>query len=304
MEQFLLLTLGFIVLVLVLKGVRIVPQAENWIVERFGKYATTLNPGLNLINPLFSRVALKIDIREAVLDMPKQNTITSDNASIEVDGIVYFKIMDPYKAFYGIQNLRYAIMNLAQTSLRSIMGKMTLDDSLFSRDKINGELLTILDEATDAWGTKITRVEIRDISPPIDIVQAMTLQMKAEREKRARILEADAKRDAQQIEAEGYKRAQILTAEARLEAANRDAEARERLAKAESVAITSVTQSLKASGGDPLTYLIGQEYVKGLVRLGESANSKFVVLPPDIMNAVKEAFGSVVGNVIKGRGKA
>jgi regulator of protease activity HflC (stomatin/prohibitin superfamily) len=284
------IAIGLFVLFLIMKSVRIVPQAENWIVERFGKYAETLNPGLNLINPIFSRVAVKIDVRESVLDLPKQGTITSDNASLEVDGIVYFKIMDTYKAYYGIQNLHYAIQNLAQTSIRSILGRMTLDESLSSREKINADLLVTLDEATDAWGTKITRVEIKDIQPPDDIVNAMTLQMKAEREKRARILEAEAKKESAEREAEGVKRAQILAAEGRKESAERDAEARERLALAEANAIEMVSKSLKTSGGDPVTYLLGQEYVKGLVKLGESANSKFVLLPPDLLESAKQLF--------------
>lgn len=287
---YLVAAIAILVVLLVYKGVRIVPQAENWIVERFGKYTTTLSPGLNLINPIFSTVSQKVDIRETVLDLPKQGTITSDNASIEVDGIVYYKIMDPYKSFYGIDNLRYAIQNLAQTTLRSIMGKMTLDESLSSRDKINAELLAILDEATDAWGTKITRVEIKDITPPHDIITAMTLQMKAEREKRARILEAEAKREAAEKEAEGEKRALILKAEARKESAERDAEARERLAKAEANALMYVTESLKNTGGDPVVYLLGQEYVKGMVKLGDSANGKIVVLPADLIESVKNIF--------------
>lgn len=287
---YIIIALALMAILLIFKGVRIVPQAENWIVERFGKYSGTLNAGLNLINPIFSTIAQKVDIRETVLDLPKQGTITSDNASIEVDGIVYYKIMDPYKSFYGIENLRYAIQNLAQTTLRSIMGKMTLDESLSSREKINHELLKILDEATDAWGTKITRVEIKDISPPKDIINAMTLQMKAEREKRARILEAEAKRESAEVEAQGVKRAQILEAEARKEAAEKDAEARERLAKAEANALNSVTEALKDSGGDPILYLLGQEYVKGIVKLGNSENGKIVVLPADLIDTVKSIF--------------
>ena len=287
---YIIIALALLAFLLIFKGVRIVPQAENWIVERFGKYSGTLNAGLNLINPIISSIAQKVDIRETVLDMPKQGTITSDNASIEVDGVVYYKIMDPYKSFYGIDNLRYAIQNLAQTSLRSIMGKMTLDDSLSSREKINAELLKILDEATDAWGTKITRVEIKDIAPPEDITNAMTLQMKAEREKRARILEAEAKRESAEVEAQGIKRAQILQAEARKEAAERDAEARERLARAEANALASVTEALKGSNSDPVVYLLGQEYVKGLTKLGDSQNGKVVVLPADLIESVKSIF--------------
>jgi len=283
----LVIVLFFLVLVLVLKGVRMVPQAENWVVERFGKYANTLNPGLNLINPLFSRVAVKIDIREQVLDLPAQGIITEDNAAVEVDGVVFYKILDPYKAYYGISSLHVAISNLALTSLRSIMGKMTLDESLSSRDKINAELLKILDDATDSWGTKITRVEIKDIQPPADLLQSMGLQMKAERERRATVLEAEAQKEAQEKKAEGFKKAQILEAEARMESAKKDAEARERLAQAEAMAIRVVTDTLKDSGGDTLTYLIGQEYVKGLMKLSESPNSKVVIIPADILDAVK-----------------
>ncbi|HOM10603.1 MAG TPA: stomatin-like protein [Spirochaetota bacterium] len=288
--QGLIIAIAILVVILVYKGVRIVPQAENWLVERFGKYAATLTPGLNLINPLFSRVAAKIDIREQVLDLPPQGIITEDNATVKVDGVVFYKILDPYKAFYGIENLQMAISNLALTTLRSIMGKMTLDQSLSSRDKINAELLTVLDQATDSWGTKITRVEIKDIVPPQDLQQAMALQMKAERERRATVLEAEAQKEAQERKAEGYKRAQILEAEARKEAAQRDAEARERLAQAEANAIEYVAKSLKSTGGDPLLYLLGMEYVKGLIKLGESQSSHVVILPADLIENLKSLF--------------
>lgn len=288
--NYFVLAVAILAVFLILKGVRIVPQAENWLVERFGKYAKTLSPGLNLINPLFSRVSQKIDIREQVLDLPPQGIISEDNASVKVDGVVFYKILDPYKAYYGIENLQLAISNLALTSLRSIMGKMTLDQSLSSRDKINMELLHILDEATDSWGTKITRVEIKDIVPPEDLLKAMTLQMKAERERRATVLEAEAQRESQEKKAEGFKRAQILEAEARKESALRDAEARERLAQAEANAIDSVAASLKSTGGDPLIYLLGQEYVKGLMRISDSQSSKVVVLPADFMNTVQNMF--------------
>jgi regulator of protease activity HflC (stomatin/prohibitin superfamily) len=271
--------------------VRVVPQAENWVVERLGKYVATLNPGLNLINPLLSKISKKVDIRERVLDMPRQGIITSDNAILEVDGVVYFKVMDPYKSFYGIQDLEWAIMNLAQTTLRSIMGKMTLDESLSLREKINKELLVVLDDATDSWGTKITRVELKDIAPPAELAKAMALQLKAERERRARVLEAEAKKEAAEKEAQGVKLAQILEAEARKEAAMRDAEARERLAEAEANAVRMVSESLKSTGGDPLVYLIGQEYVKGLTKISESQNAKFIMIPPDILETVKGIFG-------------
>jgi len=282
--DFLVIIIGFFVFILILKGIRVVPQAQNWVVERFGKYAKTLKPGLNLINPIFSRVAAKIDIRERLLDLPKQGIITSDNATVEVDGIVFFKVLDPYKSYYGVSGLEWAMSNLAQTTLRSIMGKLTLDESLSSRDKINDELLKILDEATDAWGTKITRVEIKDIRPPQNLTDAMTLQMKAERERRAKVLEAEAKKQAMETEAEGYKRAQILESEARKEAAIRDAEARERLAQAEANALRMVSEVLKV---DPSTYLLGQKYVDGLVKLASSGNSKFIIIPSDIISSIK-----------------
>ncbi|HOT20767.1 MAG TPA: stomatin-like protein [Spirochaetota bacterium] len=288
--QILIIAVAILIIILIYKGVRIVPQAENWLVERFGKYAATLTPGLNLINPLFSKVAAKIDIREQVLDLPPQGIITEDNAAVKVDGVVFFKILDPYKAFYGIENLHMAISNLALTTLRSIMGKMTLDQSLSSRDKINAELLIILDQATDSWGTKITRVEIKDIVPPQDLQQAMALQMKAERERRATVLEAEAQKEAQEKKAEGFKRAQILEAEARKESAQRDAEARERLAQAEANAIEFVAKSLKSTGGDPLLYLLGMEYVKGLIKLGESQSSHVVILPSDLIENLKSLF--------------
>ncbi len=281
------ISIGVVVIFLILKGVRMVPQAENWVIETFGKYSKTLKAGLNLINPLFSRVAYRVDMRERVLDLPAQGIITADNATVTVDGVVFYKVMDPYKACYGIENLQFAIANLGITTLRSIMGRMTLDEAFSSREKINAELLTILDEATDSWGTKVTRVEIKDIKPPVELARAMALQKQAEQEKRARILEAEAKKESAEREAEGYKRAKILEAEARKEAAERDAEARERLAQAEANAIRVVAQSLLETKGDPVVYLLGQEYIKSLLKLGESANTKFFVLPPDIIQTVK-----------------
>ena len=285
-----ILVIGLALLIVIISGVKMVPQAHNWVVETFGKFSKTLKPGLNFINPVFSRIAFKVDIRERVLELPPQGIITSDNASIKVDAIVFFIIMDAYKSSYGIANLEQAMTNLGITTLRNLMGKMTLDESLFSRDKINIELLKIMDEATDSWGTKITRVEIKDIQPPDELSRAMGLQKKAEQERRARVLEAEGKKEAATREAEGVKNAQILQAEARKEAAMRDAEARERLAQAEANAIGVVSASLKASGGDPLTYLLGQEYIKGLTKLGDSANAKFIVLPADLLETVKNLF--------------
>ncbi len=294
MTQILIVAIAFIAVVLIFKGVRVVPQAENHIVERFGKFSGVLNPGLNFINPVFTSVAYKIDIREEVLDLPQQSIITKDNATVIVDAVVFYKVMDPYKACYGIHDLRRAMSNLAMTTLRSLMGRLSLDESFSSREKINHELLVILDEATEAWGTKITRVELKDVMPQEQLAQAMALQKKAEQEKRATILAAEAKREAAMTEAEGLKRAQILQAEGRKEAAFRDAEARERLAQAEGNAIKSVSETLKESAGDPITYLLGQEYIKTLVKLGDSSNSKFVVMPADIMESVKNLFAGKI----------
>jgi len=281
------LSIGLVVIIFIFKGVRIVPQAENWIVETFGKYSKTLKAGLNLINPIFSRIAYKVDMRERVLDLPAQGIITKDNATVTVDGVVFYKVMDPYKACYGIENLQLAIANLGITTLRSIMGKMSLDEAFSSREKINAELLSVLDDATDAWGTKVTRVEIKDITPPAELAKAMALQKKAEQEKRARILEAEAKKEAAEKEAEGFKIARILEAEARKESAQRDAEARERLAQAEANAIKFIEEALSNSKGAPVIYLLGQEYIKNIAKLAESPNSKFVVFPPDLLNSIK-----------------
>lgn len=292
MSTLLIVAIAFFVVVLIFKGVRVVPQAENWVIETFGKYAGTLKPGLNLINPIFTRVAHRVDIRERVLDMDKQSIITMDNASVEVDGVVFYRVMDPYKSCYGIEHLEFAISNLATTSLRSIMGRMSLDESFSSREKINAGLLQILDEATDSWGTKITRVEIKNIMPPQDLANAMALQKKAEQEKRARILEAEAKKEAQEKEAEGFKRAQILEAEARKESAERDAEARERLAQAEARALQMVADSLKGNNPDTVTYLLGQEYMKSIAKLSTSQNSKTIIFPADLLKTL----GSILGN--------
>ncbi|HBE01059.1 MAG: hypothetical protein A2096_06690 [Spirochaetes bacterium GWF1_41_5] len=286
------ITLVIFVIILVFKGIRIVPQAENWIVETFGKYNLTLKPGLNLINPLFSSIAYKADIREMLLDLPEQQIISSDNATVNVDGVVFYKIMDPYKAYYGIQSLKNAIANLGVTTLRSIMGKLSLDESLFSRDRINAELLTVLDEATDAWGTKITRVEIKEILPHKDIIEAMSKQMTAERNRRATVLEAEAQKESQERIAEGAKKARILEAEARKESAFRDAEGRERYAQAESDALKNVAESLKQCGGDPVLYLLGQRYLEGIKELAASQNAKFVIMPNDLMDNIKGIFKS------------
>ncbi len=288
---YVVMAIGVITVILLAKGVRIVPQAENWIVERFGKYVLTLQPGLNLINPIFSRISKKVDIRERVLDLPSQRIITSDNATVDVNGVLFFKIMDPYKSYYGVSDMQFAISALAKTSLRAIMGKMTLDESLSKRDSINKDLMNILDDATDAWGTKLTRVEIQDIEPPDDIKESMAKQMKAERNKRAQILDAEGNRQAAIENAEGDKRAAILKAEGAKEAAGLQAQGRERLAQAEAEALRMVAESLKSTSGDPTLYLLGREYIQKLSDLSESQNSKFIVFPADIIKTISGIIG-------------
>jgi regulator of protease activity HflC (stomatin/prohibitin superfamily) len=269
MGTFLIVLLVFVTIV-ILSGVKTVPQGYNYIVERFGKFHKVLMPGLNFIIPIFDNVAYKISVREQVLDLPKQTIITKDNATVEVDAVVFYKVVDPKKAAYGVSNLNKAIEQLTMTNLRSIMGKLTLDESLSSRAQINEELSRELDLATDEWGTKITRVEIKDISPPADIQNAMTLQMKAEREKRATILQAEAVK----------------------EAAQREAEARERLAQADANAIRFVSEAIASGGIQPMMYFVAKEYIKALSEISKSNNTTILVIPADIQETIKKLLGS------------
>ncbi len=274
-----LLALAFFALIYVMMSVKIVRQGYNYTIEYFGRYTKTAQPGLLFVPPFFYAVGRRVNMMEQVLDIPGQEIITKDNAIIRTDGIVFFQVLDAAKAAYEVSDLYLALMNLTTTNLRTVMGSMDLDELLSKRDEINARLLVVVDEATTPWGIKITRVEIKDISPPQDISQAMARQMKAEREKRAAILEAEGLREAAIKKAEGEKQSQILQAEGRREAAYRDAEAREREAEAEAKATAMVSEAI--SGGNPaaINYFVAQEYVKAVSKFATSPNSKTILFP-------------------------
>ena len=277
-EIFLLVASATLV-VLVYKGVRVVPQSQEWTVERFGRYVTTLGPGLNLINPVFSGIGHKVSMRERVIDIAKQSVIFKDNATAEVDAIVFAQVVDAARAAYQVEDINRAIMNLALTNIRSVLGSYDLDEALSSRDQLNARILKVMDDATDPWGTKITRVEIREIDPPRDLIDAMASQMKAEREKRAQILEAQGFRLAEIEKAEGEKRAAILKAEGELEAARREAEARERLAEAEAKATEVVAAAIAQRGDKAVQYFVAVKYVEALSEFAKSPNQKTFFMP-------------------------
>ncbi len=273
------IAIALLFVITVFKGVKQVPQGSIWTVERFGAFTRLLQPGLNWIIPYVDTVGRKMNVQEVVLDIPEQSVITRDNATVIVDGIVYFRVMDPAKAAYQVQNLEQALSALAMTNIRAVIGEMDLDQTLSSRDRINSQLLAILDGATDPWGVKVSRVEIRKIEPPENLIRAMNLQMTAERERRATVAKADGEREAAVKRAEGAKQAQVLEAEGRLEAAKRDAEARERLAEAEGNATRMVGEAAVGAGAEALRYFIADKYVKAFDTLAGNPAQKLVVVP-------------------------
>ncbi len=293
MEGFASFVLFLLVLavVLVVLGVKSVPQGKEYTVERFGRYTQTLRPGLNLIIPIIDRVGYRMNMKERVLDVPSQEVITSDNAMVTVDGVVFFQVMDAAKASYEVDQLEYAILNLTMTNIRTVMGSMDLDQLLSRRDDINAKLLTVVDDATTPWGVKVTRIEIKDISPPRDLVDAMARQMKAEREKRATILEAEGDRQSEILRAEGEKQAAILEAEGRREAAFRDAEAREREAEAEAKATHMVSQAIEKGDVNAINYFVATRYVEALQQIGSAQNQKVIFMPLEASSVI----GSVGG---------
>jgi regulator of protease activity HflC (stomatin/prohibitin superfamily) len=295
-----------LVVLFVFSAVKIVPQGYNYTVERFGRYTRTLRPGLTLIIPFVDRIGRKMNMMEQVVDVPSQEVITKDNAMVRVDGVVFFQVLDAAQASYEVSNLNLAILNLTMTNIRTVMGSMDLDELLSQRDEINHRLLKVVDDATHNWGVKVTRIEIKDIEPPRDLVDSMARQMKAERDKRAAILVAEGERQAAILSAEGEKQAQILAAEGRREAAYRDAEAREREAEAEAKATTMVSEAIAAGSVQAINYFVANNYVGALKALAEAKNQKVLILPLESSSVIgaiagvgeiaREAFGVGGGN--------
>jgi regulator of protease activity HflC (stomatin/prohibitin superfamily) len=286
-----LAVVAVIVIAVIMRGVRTVPQGNHWTVQRFGRYRITLEPGLHLINPFIDAIGHKINVQETVLEIPPQNVITKDNAVVVVDGIVFYQVIDASRAAYEVRDLELAVTNITMTNIRTAIGALELDETLSKRDEINERLLRVLDAATEPWGTKITRVELKDVRPPEDVQESMSKQLSADRERRAAVLRAEGIKQAAILEAEGSKQSQILAAEGRLEAAQRDAEARERLGEAEARATAAVSKAVSEGNVQALNYFIAQKYVEAMHQIGQSPNARLVLMPMETSGLV----GTIAG---------
>ena len=280
--------------------VKIVPQGYEFTIENFGRYTRTLKPGIAFLTPFVEAIGRKVNVMERVFDVPQQDVITKDNVNVKVDGIVFTQVMDAALAAYRVDNLDNAITQLAMTNLRTVVGAMELDEVLSQRDAINSRLLNVIDHATSPWGVKVNRIEIKDLKPPHDITDSMARQMKAERERRALIIEADGEKQAAIARAEGSKQSAVLEAEGRKEAAFRDAEARERSAEAEARATDVVSQAIAKGDVNAINYFVAQKYVEAFGRFAESNNTKTLIMPADMSSLAGMVGG--VAELIKSTG--